>query len=805
MESFPFVEKNNIKMITHIKYIKYILAFICTKKLNLLNASPFNCFLSNDLLRLIFIQLLSGGFYMDILKEYISKMTLEEKCSLLSGGSFWYTQKIDHLSIPQIMLTDGPHGLRKQNETADHLGINKSVKATCFPNACAIGASWNKQLIEEMSNALAQECLAENVSVILGPGLNIKRSPLCGRNFEYYSEDPFVSSQLGKHFILGCQKNGVGTSVKHFIANNQETRRLTLDVNADERTLREIYFASFETAIKEGKPYTVMCAYNSLNGEYGAENTHSLKEVLRDEWDYDGVVVTDWGGVNDRVKGLIATMDLEMPSSGGVNDNIVFEAVKHGKLDEKYVDESILRILNLIEKTKNARHKTHTFNEEHSKKIAYEMCCDSIVLLKNEANILPLKPSENILVVGAFSKTPRYQGGGSSHINPLFLTNAFCEMQKIGNVEYSIGFEILDEELDEYKAKDVYKKAEKADKVVVFAGLSERYETEGLDRKHIELAKCQYEVILNLKKYNLIVIVVLNNGSAVNMPWINDVKAIVESYLLGSAGGKAQADILYGIKNPSGKLAETFPKKIEDTPCFLNFPGEGYKVKYNEGVFVGYRYYDTKKIEALFAFGHGLSYTNFEYSNLKLNKQIMTDTEELIVCVDVKNTGDVKGKEIIQLYIHDKQTAITRPYKELKGFEKIELEASETKTVTFTLNKRSFAYFDINSNDWAVQNGQFDILIGKASDNIVLSETVTINSSFLPRVIFHANSTFHELYSHPKTHKLGAEMMEYFRINSGIDFELGDNADDFAFNVISDFPLKTLLQKVSFRQKNLNY
>ncbi len=729
------------------------------------------------------------------IQKIVGEMTLEEKCSMLSGESFWYTQAIERLDIQGMMLTDGPHGLRKQGEEADHLGLNASVLATCFPNLCAVGSSWNRELTSNMASALAEECLAENVSVVLGPGLNIKRSPLCGRNFEYLSEDPYLSTQMGKHYIQGCQEKGVGTSVKHFVANNQETRRLTLDVQVEERALREIYLASFETAIKEAKPFTVMSAYNKINGEFGAENKKLLRAVLRDEWGYEGVVVTDWGGTNDRVKGLEVGMDLEMPSSGGVNDRKVLKAIQEGEIDEKFLDESVLRILELLEKTENTREKKHTFNRETSEKMAFDMACESIVLLKNEREVLPLKKEEKILVIGRFAETPRFQGGGSSYINPLFMTNALEEMRKLApeNIEYEVGFELLDEEFDETQAIQICKRAERVDKVIVFAGLSERYETEGSDRKHIDLANIQNELIAMLTKHNSQVVVVLNNGSPVAMPWVDKVQGIIESYLLGGAGGRAQAAILYGEENPSGKLAETFPKRLEDTPCYMDFPGEAYSVRYNEGIFVGYRYYDTKKIEPLFPFGHGLSYTQFEYSNISVDKECCTDMEEVEVTVEVKNIGTVKGKEVVQLYIHDRQTDIIRPYKELKGFTKVELEVGETKTIKFTLDKRSFAYYDTNNATWRVQSGIFDILIGKSSKEIVQTCSIDVISTFIEKMIFHNNSTFHEVVSYKPTNELGMEWIEYFKKKSGIDFDLGDREEDFAFKAICDFPLKTLV------------
>lgn len=726
----------------------------------------------------------------DILKE----LTLEEKCSLLSGESFWYSQSIEEKGIEKMMFTDGPHGLRKQNDKADHLGMNKSVPATCFPPACALGASWNENLIYEMGEALGIECRAEDVAVLLGPGVNIKRSPLCGRNFEYFSEDPYLSSHLAKQHIRGVQSKGVGTSVKHFIANNQETKRLTLNAVVDERTLREIYFASFETAIREGNPWTVMCAYNQLNGHFGSEHKYVLNDVLRDEWKYDGLVVTDWGATNDRVEGLIAGQDLEMPSSGDVNDRKVQKAVEDGILSEEYVDRAVRRFLKLSQKV-HERKKVEAFDKEKHHALAKRIASECIVLLKNEDKILPLNLTEKIGVVGEFAVKARLQGGGSSHINPTFTDCILDEMRKTGGelVSFAKGFAMDQDCLDENMVKEAIQLAKESDKLVVCMGLPESYETEGLDRTHLNLPEIQLEFLEKILPYNENIIVVLNNGAPVVMPFENKVKGIVEGYLLGQAGGAAVAEMLYGVTNPSGKLAETFPQRLEDTPSFLNFPGEGYKVEYREGIFVGYRHYDTKKIKPQFCFGYGLSYTDFSYDSIHVDKKKADDQEKITVTAEITNIGNRTGKEIVQLYVHDRQTAVTRPEKELKGFCKLELEPGQTGKAVFELDKRSFAYYDVEQKDFLVQTGDFDILVGASSQDIRLQEQVYVKSTTVIHKQFHKNSTFGEIYEYLPTREIAEEMMDYFKRESGIDFELGDNVEDFAFRVICDFPLKTLV------------
>ncbi|RDC50264.1 glycosyl hydrolase [Acinetobacter sp. RIT592] len=699
------------------------------------------------------------------IKELIKQMSLEEKASLCSGLNFWNTKPIERLNIPSIMMTDGPHGLRKQSEGADHLGINESVEATCFPTASALACSFDRDLVKELGIAIGEECQSENVSIVLGPGANIKRSPLCGRNFEYYSEDPYLSSEMAKNQIQGTQSQGIGTSLKHFAANNQEHRRMTIDTIVDERTLREIYLASFETAVKEAHPWTVMCAYNKLNGEYCSENYRLLTEILRNEWGFEGFVVSDWGAVNDRDKGLSSGLELQMPADGGMGDNLIVEAVKRNRLSEGVLDEAVERILNIIFKAVENKRENVIYSKEKHHELARKIAGECMVLLKNEEKILPLKKEDNIAVIGELATKVRYQGGGSSHINPTKVDNAYEEIVNFAgteNVRYARGYDLSIDDTIYDLAEEAKKLAIEADKVILFIGLPERYESEGFDRTHLNIPKNQYDLVKTLKSVNENIVVVLSNGSPIEMPFVSDVKAILEAYLTGQAGGKAICDLLYGEVNPSGKLAETFPLKLSDNPSYLNFPGEVDKVEYKEGIFVGYRYYDKKAMDVLFPFGYGLSYTNFEYSNLKISKNEIGDTEKVTVSVNIKNIGDVFGKEIVQLYIRDKESSVTRPEKELKGFEKIGLEPGEEKEVTFILNKRSFAYYNVDLGDWHVESGEFEILIGKSSREIVLKEVITVNTTSPIKTIVTKNTALGDIAHLPEVQQIINAMIQSF-------------------------------------------
>ncbi|KHT65471.1 glycosyl hydrolase family 3 [Photobacterium gaetbulicola] len=729
------------------------------------------------------------------IEKWLIELTVSEKCALLSGSGFWHSQGIERLGIPKIMLTDGPHGLRKQGDKEDHLGQNESVPATCFPSEAGLAASWSRDLAYLQGRSIGVECRAEDVAVILGPGLNIKRSPLCGRNFEYMSEDPYLSSHLGAAYIEGAQSVGVGTSPKHFACNNQETKRLTIDAKVDKRTLHEIYLSSFETAVKEANPFTVMCAYNQVNGEYGAENQYLLNDILRRQWQWDGVVVTDWGATNDRVKGLLASMDLEMPSSNGVNDAKVEAALQSDPELCEALDNSVRRLLKLVLRTTQNLPEVEGFDAARHHQLARKIALESMVLLKNDEAILPLDAGrESVALFGAFAEQPRYQGGGSSHTNPTYVSRLVDVMaERCPDLRYEVGFGIYDDELNADNLAQAVALAKVKDKVVICAGLPERYETEGIDRTHLNLPAAQLKFIEEMAKVNPNIAVVLNNGAPVEMPFVGQVKGILEAYLPGQAGAEAIADILLGDVSPSGKLAETFPLRLEHNPSYEYFPGEGYQVSYNEGVFVGYRFYQTKQLPILFPFGHGLTYSRFAYSNIQVSDTKITDQQSLTVTLDITNTGSVAAKEVVQLYISDSQSEVSRPDIELKGFDKVSLGAGETQSVSFTLDKRSFAFYDAALDDWRVQSGEFVVKVGASSQDIRLQACVEVNSTVALPFVVHSNSTFGELRSHPATKEYATELLEYFIEHSGIDFNLGDNDENFAETVISFFPIKNMV------------
>ncbi|TCL54817.1 beta-glucosidase [Kineothrix alysoides] len=683
------------------------------------------------------------------IRDLVAQMTLEEKGSMCSGADFWHTKAVERLGIPQSMVADGPHGLRKQDDKADHLGVNESIKAVCFPAGCGTAASFNRELLTEMGAVLGNECQAEGVSVLLGPAVNIKRSPLCGRNFEYYSEDPVVASQIAAAFIKGVQSKNVGVSIKHFLANNQETRRMSVSVEVDERTMREIYLAAFEGAVREQKPWTVMNSYNRVNGTYAGESKKYMTDILRGEWGFDGYVMSDWGAVNNRVANLKAGMDLEMPSSGGQNDKLIKEAVKNERLEESVLDTAVERILNIVFRFEENRDKTAYFDLDKDHEAARAVAEETIVLLKNDG-VLPLKESAKVAFIGKYAKKPRYQGGGSSHINSHKITSALDMAAGNPNISYAQGFIDEEDRVDEALLAGAVELAKGAEAAVIFAGLPDSFESEGFDRVHMRMPECQNELIKQVAQVQKNVIVVLHNGSPVEMPWINEVKGVVEAYLGGQAVGSAQYDILFGKVNPSGKLPETFPLKLEDNPSYLNFPGEGDRVEYKEGIFVGYRYYDKKKMEVLFPFGYGLSYTSFDYSNLRVSADRIEDTDTVTVTVDITNTGKVAGKEAVQLYISDKESSVIRPVKELKDFAKVSLEPGETKTVSFRLSKRSFAYYNTAINDWHVETGEFDIMIGKSSRDIVLTKEIHVESTVTLPVVYTTDSIMEDIFKNPE-------------------------------------------------------
>ncbi|MCR5546812.1 MAG: glycoside hydrolase family 3 C-terminal domain-containing protein [Lachnospiraceae bacterium] len=727
------------------------------------------------------------------IKEIVEAMTLEEKAGLCSGGDFWHTKEVKRLGIPKIMLSDGPHGLRKQEEEGDHLGVNESIEAVCFPAACATASSFDVELMEEMGKTLGNECQAEGVDILLGPAVNIKRSPLCGRNFEYMSEDPYLTGEMAAAYIKGVQSKHIGTSMKHFAANNQEYQRMVCSSEVDEQTLREIYFPAFEIAVKKAQPKTIMCSYNKINGEYASDNEWLLNKVLRDDWGFEGFVVTDWGAVNNRVQGLSAGLDLEMPSSGGVNDERIVDAVKKGTLDEKKLDQAVERILKTVFECADHRDKEAVFDRalDHEKAVDIETEC--AVLLENNG-VLPLNENKKVAYIGGFAKNPRYQGGGSSHIHSSKESSALeSAKNKNRNITYAKGFTEIEDVIDEKEVQLAVDIAKEADVAVVFAGLPEVIEGEGYDRKDMKLPECQNHLINEIIKVQPNTVVVLHNGSPVECPWANQVAAILELYLGGEGVGEACDRILWGEANPCGRLAETFPLKLEDNPSYLYFKGDGKKVKYQEGIFVGYRYYDTKKQQVRWPFGHGLSYTKFSYHNLRVSKKQMQDDDVINVFVDVKNIGQRTGKEVVQLYISDRTTSFGRPMKELKGFKKIELKPEEEKTLEFQITARDLSYFNEAMKDWYAASGTYGILIGHSSRDICLEEEILFETKRLLPMTIDGTTTLGELMNDPRTAPVLGQIMAQAFGASEENSNAGLESDDAtARATMNAMPLKSL-------------
>lgn len=681
-------------------------------------------------------------------KKLVNELTLEEKASLCSGADFWHTKAIDRLNIPAAMVSDGPHGIRKQESLADHMGVAESIKAIGFPTASAMACSFDRDLLHKVGDALGEECVAEDLAVLLGPGINMKRSPICGRNFEYYSEDPVVAGELGAAFVNGVQEHGVGTSLKHFAANNQEWRRMSISAEIDERTLREIYLAAFETVVKKAHPWTIMCSYNRINGVYSCENDWLLNKVLRDEWGFEGLVMTDWGAMDERVPSLKAGLDLEMPDCHGETDKLIVKAVQSGELEESVLDTAVERILTIVDKYLTARKDIDPASMVHPLPSSVERGYDvaahhalarttaeqSAVLLKNE-DILPLQKDKKIAFIGEFAKVPRIQGGGSSHINNTSIESA---LDVAGDsVSYAQGFHIDEETTDETLLQEAITLAKESDVAVIFAGLPDSFESEGFDRTHLNMPANQNELIARISEVQPNVVVVLHSGSPIAMPWLDKVAGVLQMYLAGQASGGAAVNLLFGDATPCGKLAETFPLHLEDNPSYLNFPGNREKVCYQEGVFIGYRYYDKKKMDVLFPFGYGLSYTDFTYSNMKVtvngknaaDVDVIKETDEIIVSADITNTGNCDGAEIVQLYIKNPVVYEIRPEKELRDFAKVFLKAGETKAVTFTLNARAFSYYETRIHDWYAESGDYEILLASSSRDIRLQDTVSITGS----------------------------------------------------------------------------
>lgn len=663
----------------------------------------------------------------EAVKQIVGKMNLEEKCYLLSGKDFWQTRSIERVGVPNVTLSDGPHGIRKQEGASDQLGLNGSVPATCYPTAATVANSWDPALGEEIGAYLGEEAASQDVCVLLGPGLNIKRNPLCGRNFEYFSEDPYLAGKMAAGYVRGIQSKGVGACPKHFAANSQELRRMASDSVMDERTLREIYLTGFEIAVKEAHPKSIMSAYNRINGVYANENEHLLQEILRDEWGFDGFVVSDWGASNDHVAGVAAGSHLEMPTTGGDSDEELIRAVKSGEISEDMIDRRVEELLYAVLPTREAvdKVKGQAFDIDKHHAMAQKAAEQSIVLLKNENNILPLKEGTKVAVIGDFANRPRYQGAGSSVVNPTKVDSTLEKIKDfplkvVGTAQGYHRTGPADAEL----ASKAEALAKRADVVLLYLGLDEISESEGLDRQHMKLPASQITLLSQIQKVNSHIVVVLSGGSAIEMPWIDKCEAVIHGYLGGQAGAAAMLNVIVGNVNPSGKLSETYPYTYENVPSAPYFPSKQRNAEYREGLYVGYRYFETVKKPVRFPFGFGLSYTDFAYSDLTV------DSEKAVFTLT--NTGDRDGAEVAQLYVSAKGGKIYRPAKELKGFTKVFLKAGESKRVTILLDDKAFRYFNTKTNRFEVESGEYDILIGASCQDIRLSAAVSVKGTDAP-------------------------------------------------------------------------
>jgi beta-glucosidase len=683
------------------------------------------------------------------IEAILQQMTLEEKAALCTGATAWNTTPIERLGVPQMTVADGPHGIRRTPDV-NSLGL-MGLPATCFPTASSLSSTWNPELIWEMGQALAEEAIALKVDVVLGPGNNMKRSPLCGRNFEYLSEDPYLAGEMATALINGIQSRGVGTSMKHFAVNNQEYERFRVDALVDERTLREIYLPAFEAAVKNAKPWTIMCAYNKVNGSYCSENHKLLVDILKNEWGFEGFVVSDWGAVHDRVASLRGGLDLEMPGPRQRRTQAVVDAVRSGALAEAVLNDSVRRILRIVFRAAQTP-KGAGYDQAAHHSLARRVSAEGMVLLKNNG-ILPLKNTGSIAVIGHSAKEAHFQGGGSSRINATQVDVPFNELRSLlPNTEltYSEGYPD-DAEFQQGLIDEAVGIARSADVALLFISLPGFKESEGYDRPDIDLTDQQVALIQAVSAVQPKTVVVLNNGACVAMSaWINGVAAVLEAWMMGQAGGGAIADVLTGKVTPSGKLSETFPIKTEDAPSHINFPGGGGEVRYGEGIFIGYRYYEAKNMPVLFPFGHGLSYTTFEYSNPRLSAATFKDVDGLSVSVDVTNTGKVTGKETVQVYIHDQKSTLPRPEKELKAFAKVELQPGETKTVTLWLGFRAFAYYHPAYKQWITEDGEIDILVGASSADIRYTLTAMLQSSLQLPSVLTRESTLRDWLADPR-------------------------------------------------------
>jgi beta-glucosidase len=711
----------------------------------------------------------------------VADLTLEEKASLTSGADFWTTKAVDRVGIPAIMLTDGPHGLRKQVGSTDHLGLADSVPATCFPPAAGLGASFDPELAARVGEALGVESAIEDVAVILGPGINIKRSPLCGRNFEYFSEDPIVAGVMGAGLVRGIQSKGVGSSLKHFVANNQEHDRMRVSADVDPRPLREIYLRGFQHVVQAARPWTVMCSYNRLNGVYTSENPWLLTQVLRDEWGFEGLVVSDWGAVNDRVAGLPAGLDLEMPGSGGHTDAQLVAAVQDGTLPERALDVAAGRVVDLVRRSRARPAVVGPLDVDAHHALAREVAGRSIVLLRNDAGVLPLRRDAQVAVIGAFAEQPRYQGAGSSLINPTRLDKALDEIRALstGEVTYAPGFDLEGESDAATLRAEAVAAASAAEVAVVFLGLPAAAESEGYDREHIDLPVTQLELLEAVVAANAGTVVVLSNGGVVALPFRDRVAAILEGWLLGQAGGGATADVLYGVVNPSGKLTETIPVRLQDNPSYGSSPGEFGHVRYGEGVLVGYRWYDAKGVDVAYPFGHGLSYTTFGYGDAAAS---VGDDGDVVVTVPVTNTGAVAGREIVQVYTSLPHSSVERAPRELKAFASVALEPGETAVVELRVRRADLAYWDIRVDRWVVEGGAYVVEVGASSRDLRSSTTVQVSGDPV-RVPLTMNSSIGELLAHPLTAPI---------LRQAIGSGAGAALDEGLLNMMASFPIGRL-------------
>ena len=734
-------------------------------------------------------------------KEILDQLTLEEKAAICSGRDFWKTKAIERLGIGSVMMCDGPHGLRKQEGEGDHLGINESIPTVCYPSASALASSFDRDVMKKLGKALGRECQAEHVGMLLGPGMNIKRSPLCGRNFEYFSEDPLVAGEMGAAYIQALQSEGIAACVKHFACNNQESMRMTGNSQVDERTLHEIYLPAFENAVKKGRTRGIMAAYNAVNGTFCSENKKLLTDILRDEWGFDGMVVTDWGAVKNRAAGVAAGLDLEMPGGPTATGEELVKSVKEGTLSEEALDRAAECVLKFV-LTATQNQRNETIDREACRNLSEEISAECAVLLKND-DALPLSGSGRVAFIGELAKTPRFQGGGSSHINVPHAVGAL-EAAEGKDISYARGYDVLSETSDPALVEEALQAARSAEAVVIFAGLPDAYETEGADREHIRIPENQNELIKAVAAVNANTIVVLHGGSVMELPWLDKVSAVLLMHLGGEQVGKAAVELLYGIKNPSGHLAETWPARLEDNPSYLNFPGEEGVVTYAEGIYVGYRYYDKKKMDVTFPFGHGLSYTSFSYENLKIDKESLTDQESLNVSVDVRNTGKYAGKTVVQLYVADRESTVRRPVRELRDFTKVALEPGEVKTVSFTLDKRAFAYYEPKCSDWYVESGEFEIEIGDSSRNILVSGTVHVEGTTLLSFTVTETTTIGQLLKHPKGSVIMRQMMSSsVMASSNASNALGEGGGDSMKKMMLEIPIGSLVSYGRMNSKQL--